>query len=310
MASRSAMPLRSAAIALEGLPVSRPKLFVGSSSEGYEIAQAVQVNLDRVCEVKLWAQGVFGLTKGTLESLVKVVDEFDFAVLVLTADDLKVSRGMAELAARDNVLFELGLFMGSLGRDRTFIVYNHADSPALPSDLAGVTAATFQPHADGNLQAALGAPCTQIQNVIKGLGIRENKGDRNPPGINRHLAGWLTSLRDGSDVDHREVVNGVVVGLPPGAEAWILVQPVFDATYWPMHNPPLGQKGIFRAVAQFGRSDTQDIGEEYVLLLVMAPPEASARFREFLSTAKDASKGMHDLPPDVVTLHQLIVTRR
>lgn len=286
--------------------MSRPTLFVGSSSEGHEIAQAVQVNLDRVCEVKLWDQGVFGLTRGTLESLVKAVDEFDFAVLVLTADDLNISRGTTKAAARDNVLFELGLFMGSLGRERTFIFYNQADSPSLPSDLAGVTLANFEPHADGNIDAALGAPCTKIQRVITTLGTRENKGG---PTAHR-MDGWLTHLRDGSMVAHREAVDGVVVGLPPGAEAWILVQPVFDATYWPMHNLSLTQTGVFHTMAQFGRSDTQDIGEEYALLLVMAPPDASARFRVFLSTAKDASAGMRDLPPGVVTLRQLIVTRR
>ena len=116
----------------------RPTLFIGSSSEGHRIAQAVQVNLDPVCEVKLWPQGPFGLTHGTLESLVTAADQFDFAVLVLTSDDLNISRGVAKLAARDNVLFELGLFIGSLGRDRTFIICNSADRPELPSDLAGV----------------------------------------------------------------------------------------------------------------------------------------------------------------------------
>lgn len=156
----------------------RPTLFVGSSSEGLGIAQAVQVLLDPVCEVKLWTQGIFGLTQGTLESLTVAVHGFDFAVLALTADDLSISRGAANAAARDNVLFELGLFMGSLGRDRTFVLYDRTNPPALPSDLAGVTAATFAPHADGNLQAALGAPCTKIQGAIERLGIRENRGVR------------------------------------------------------------------------------------------------------------------------------------
>lgn len=50
--------------------MSRPALFVGSSSEGQRIAGAVQVVLDPVCEVELWTQGVFGLTQGTLESLI------------------------------------------------------------------------------------------------------------------------------------------------------------------------------------------------------------------------------------------------
>ena len=73
--------------------MSRPALFVGSSSEGQRVAEAVQVVLDPVCEVELWTQGIFGLTQGTLESLVTALSRFDFALLVLTADDLTVSRG-------------------------------------------------------------------------------------------------------------------------------------------------------------------------------------------------------------------------
>ena len=153
----------------------RPSVFVGSSSEGLRIAQAIQVVLDPVCEVEIWSQGVFGLTQGTLESLVLALERFDFAVLVLTADDLTISRGTEQPVARDNVLFELGMFVGGLSRDRTFMLYDRTHPPALPTDLAGVTAATFEPHSSGNLQAALGAACTRIQTAIERLGVRESQ---------------------------------------------------------------------------------------------------------------------------------------
>ena len=104
------------------------------------------------------------------------LSRFDFAVLVLTADDLTTSRGTERAAARDNVLFELGLFIGSLSRDRTFMVYDRTNPPALPSDLAGITAATFAPHTSGNLEAALGAPCAKIRSAVERLGIRKDKG--------------------------------------------------------------------------------------------------------------------------------------
>jgi hypothetical protein len=158
--------------------MSRPALFVGSSTEGLRVAEAVQVGLDETCEVELWTQGVFGLGQGTLESLVLALPRFDFAVLVLTADDLTISRGTQKLAARDNVLFELGLFIGSLGRERTFILYDRTDPPVLPSDFSGVTVATFAPHASGNLEAALGAPCARIRAVVEKLSIRSDKGFR------------------------------------------------------------------------------------------------------------------------------------
>ena len=158
-----------------GMLMPRPALFIGSSSEGLRIAQSVQILLDPVCEVELWTQGVFGLTQGTLEALVLAVSRFDFAVLVLTADDMTLSRGVETAVARDNVLFELGLFIGSLGRDRTFMLYDRTSPPAMPTDLAGTNAATFAPHASGNLEAALGAPCTKIQRVIERHGLRKDK---------------------------------------------------------------------------------------------------------------------------------------
>ncbi len=159
------------------MPVARvrPSVFVGSSSEGLRIAQTVQVLLDQVCEVEIWSQGVFGLSQGTFESLILALERFDFAVLVLTADDLTITRGSERAVARDNVLFELGLFVGGLSRDRTFMLYDRMHPPSLPSDLAGVTAATYEPHTSGNLQAALGAACTRIQTAIDRLGVRESQ---------------------------------------------------------------------------------------------------------------------------------------
>jgi hypothetical protein len=88
---------------------------------------------------------------------------------------LTISRGTERPVARDNVLFELGLFVGGLGRDRTFMLFDRSNPPALPTDLAGVSAATFEPHSSGNLQAALGAACTRIQMSIEKLGVRESQ---------------------------------------------------------------------------------------------------------------------------------------
>lgn len=153
----------------------RPAVFIGSSTEGLSIARAVQAQLDSACEVEIWSQGVFGLTQGNLESLVLALDRFDFAVLVLTTDDLVVSRGAKKPVARDNVVFELGLFVGGLGRERTFMVYDRTNRPDLPSDLAGIAAADFEPHSSGNLEAAVGAACFRIENAIGKLGAREGR---------------------------------------------------------------------------------------------------------------------------------------
>jgi hypothetical protein len=154
----------------------RPLIFVGSSTEGLKYAKALQQNLDHTMEVVLWSQGVFGLSGGTLESLVEKLESVDFAALVVTPDDLIYSRGTTQPAPRDNVLLELGMCIGTLGRERSFLVFDRTSEIKLPSDLAGITPATFQPHTDGNAQAALGAACTQIEQKAIELGLRVKQG--------------------------------------------------------------------------------------------------------------------------------------
>jgi hypothetical protein len=151
-----------------------PRVFIGSSTEGLRVAKTIQLLLDHTCEVSIWSQGVFGLGEGSLEALVNSLDLFDFAILVLTPDDLVETRGNVRQAPRDNVLLELGLFIGFLGRDRSFAVYERSANLHLPTDLAGVTMATYKLHESGNLRSSLGAATTLIEEVIDRLG-RRNK---------------------------------------------------------------------------------------------------------------------------------------
>ena len=150
----------------------RPTVFIGSSKEGLNIAEALQANMDEYCEVTVWSQGAFGLGEGNLEALVRLKNEFDFAILILTSDDLSISRGKRSHSPCDNVLFELGLFIGSLGRERTFAIYDRTAPMKLPSDLAGVSLVSYIPHSTGNLQSALGGPCFRLKQAIKQLGPR------------------------------------------------------------------------------------------------------------------------------------------
>ena len=151
-------------------------MFIGSSSEGLSVAQAIQTQLQHDSEVTVWNEGAFPLSGTTLEGLVNALDRFDFAVLILTPDDTVVSRVSEHLAARDNLLFELGLFMGRLGRSRTFVVCEHSTRMKLPSDLAGVTVAKFMPErTDRNLLAAVGPACNQIRQAVRNLGLAEGR---------------------------------------------------------------------------------------------------------------------------------------
>ena len=147
----------------------RPRVFIGSSVEGLPVAEAIQFDLQYFADVTLWDQGVFHLTEATLNSLTQAADQSDFAILILTADDVVTRRGKTIVTARDNVIFELGLFMGWLGPERVFIVYSRDDSPSLPSDLAGVTAATFAERPDGNMDAAVGPASIQLKQAMQAV---------------------------------------------------------------------------------------------------------------------------------------------
>ena len=151
----------------------KPSVFVGSSTEGLPVAEVVQILLDHACDVQLWTQGAFDVGQGTLKSLVNTANQHDFAILVLTPDDVKASRGTSSPAPRDNVIFELGLCTGILGIGRAFFVYDRSTDLDLPSDLLGITPATYEPHSSGNLEAALGAACNKIKLQINQLGPRE-----------------------------------------------------------------------------------------------------------------------------------------
>lgn len=148
---------------------SLPRVFIGSSSEGLEVAESIQKSLAQHADPVLWNQGVFRLTGSTLDSLIKATDEFDFGVFVFTPDDLAEIKGEKCLVARDNVVFELGLFVGRLGRERCFIVIPARQSDLrLPSDLNGVTTATYDPQQSAPVASAV----YDIREAIKTLRFR------------------------------------------------------------------------------------------------------------------------------------------
>jgi hypothetical protein len=124
-----------------------------------------------------------------------------------------------------------------------------------------------------------------------------------PPGS----TGRFVALRDGSTVGYYETIEGVVAGLAPDSEAWILVYPVREASYWPQYGVPVGQ-AKFKTPTRFGRGETKDAGEKFILLLVVASQDASVLFHGF--RVKDATSGLPALPPGTQTLARIAVTRK
>lgn len=180
----------------------KPRVFIASATESLDVAYALQTNLDHDHEVTVWPQGIFALSANTLDELVRFTNNFDFGIFVFTPDDVATMRDQEKRVTRDNVIFELGLFIGALGRTRAFIVApRDVQDLHLPSDLAGIKPATYDPdRQDDNLIAATGAACNEIRhNIVRRMsdsGTRPSDGEiaqefTDPVDIVNVLEAWL-----------------------------------------------------------------------------------------------------------------------
>ncbi|MBW0435211.1 nucleotide-binding protein [Leptospira yasudae] len=162
----------------------KPKLFIGSSTESLNIAYAIQQNLLHDSESTVWSQGVFEIAKTTIESLNKILNHIDFGVFVFNPDDITKIRGNSYPTVRDNIIFEIGLFIGKLGRERVFFIIPNGSELHIPTDLSGVTPGFYESdREDKNYEAATGAVCFQIRNIMKKLGplnaVEDEEGTEN-----------------------------------------------------------------------------------------------------------------------------------
>ena len=122
----------------------KPRIFLGSSGKHAKLVQALTRGLEEVADVEPWTT-VFNPGVSTLDRLVELTREVDFAAFVFGLDDWTSnpadSAGTGQASPRDNVVFEAGLFGGALGMRRTFIL--HAKGAKLPTDLLGMTAVRY-----------------------------------------------------------------------------------------------------------------------------------------------------------------------
>lgn len=127
--------------------MDKPRIFLGSSGKQEKLLQALTRGLSDIANVEPWMTS-FNPGTSTLERLVELTREVDFAAFVFAQDDWTASSpsasaepGPGQASPRDNVVFEAGLFGGVLGMRRTFIL--HANGAKLPTDLLGLTCVRY-----------------------------------------------------------------------------------------------------------------------------------------------------------------------
>ena len=155
-------------------PNERPYVFIASSKESSPVANIVRdcllKALGNSVDVNVWSdRGVFQPSNTAIEDLERAAAKADFAVIVFGKDDLVRSRWSFNYAPRDNVVFEAGLFIGGILRQRTLLLRPTKPRLKIPSDLAGITLLSYRQH--GQESDAKDA-CTDITERIKTLGVR------------------------------------------------------------------------------------------------------------------------------------------
>src|SRR5438067_3683450 len=122
--------------------MTKPRIFLGSSGKQAKLLQAITRGLKDIADVEPWTT-TFNPGRSTLDRLVELSQEVDFAAFVFAQDDWTTTDASeaGQASPRDNVVFEAGLFGGVLGMRRTFIL--HAEGAKLPTDLLGLTCVRY-----------------------------------------------------------------------------------------------------------------------------------------------------------------------
>jgi hypothetical protein len=126
--------------------MNKPRIFLGSSGKQAKLLEEIERGLEDIVDVEPWTT-TFNPGRNTLDRLVELSQEVDFAAFVFAQDDWTTTEPTqsAQASPRDNVVFEAGLFGGALGIRRTFIL--HANDSKLPTDLLGLTSVRYDPAA-------------------------------------------------------------------------------------------------------------------------------------------------------------------
>lgn len=87
---------------------------------------------------------LFTESPGGIQSVFDALDECtnsaECAIILLSADDIVLNKQDLQMyyRARQNVIFEMGLFAGYLGKDKIIVLYEKNEKFEFPSDITGV----------------------------------------------------------------------------------------------------------------------------------------------------------------------------
>ncbi len=157
--------------------MSGPSVFIGSSTGTLAIAESVKRILENDANARVWNVS-FEPGSWILQVILDYSQKSDFGLFVMAPDDRSVIKDQEQYSVRDNVLFEIGVFMGALGPKRTFVLWpsKFSGKLRLPSDLHGLTMVEYgidiatYAREDGATLGKLKRQLSAINSAIEDLG--------------------------------------------------------------------------------------------------------------------------------------------
>jgi hypothetical protein len=263
--------LRSTISIREQLEVDKAKVFIASSSRTLVLAEKLRDQLStKYCNPVLWSEqgrNAVGLT--IIELMEGEAKRYDFAVIILSKDDVLSSGSSQVSKARDNCVFEAWLFISAIGRRRCFLV-NSVNQTDLPSDLGGVISIPFQEPTNLRDREACANAVTQVAAQLKDI-VQSFVLDVSPIINITYPVYPKDTLLEGIKPrfgGRSYLVRGSFKNLPADHRIWILNEDPATGKLWPQDHSAVE---ALSETEWKGLTFVGDDQENVTLVAVMAP---------------------------------------
>jgi hypothetical protein len=181
------------------------RIFIGSSTPNLNVARAMADCLEgRNFRPLVWDEGLLRQNESVFDGLLRLSKEVEYGVFIWGASDVTISGGQSIPAARDNVVFETGLFLGALGKEKTFMVVDRSMPIKIPSDFAGIIRTYYDGSAVGTYdRSAVSKACNEIERSISQRHV--------PPALARLQGKWKSCFASGPFPDHPTMTDDVEI---------------------------------------------------------------------------------------------------
>jgi predicted nucleotide-binding protein len=143
------------------------RVFIISSVAAVEIATVIQNSLSTENFITVvWTDGFFKEPHYSLQSLEYEADNSDFAIAIADAPGLSPASEADWSVHKDDLVFELNLFIERLAKERVILLESAQRNCDLPTSLAGITRIAYLYEQDKDVSQQLAPACRTLISYI------------------------------------------------------------------------------------------------------------------------------------------------